>query len=290
MRCRSDPDHVVEPILKYFLTFFNLVVFLMSICCIIGGSWLLYQRDSVQNNKTNVESVFDITTDLGAYLIAIGCIGIIFAIIGCAATIRESIFFLRIYMFILILITVLNLIVGVIFLIYSGKITTAIQTKLEKTYILNYYDDDEIKSLFDLLQGQYSCCGIQNYTDWNSNPYHNCNSTQSALSCLVPVSCCKDYEKNKETLNLFCSREVLKDSSLVSNINTMGCRQAIITLAQYGVKILSSCLVGITIILAITIVLVQYLLILIRKEQALYNAKNRYSTLDNDDEIMDYLN
>jgi hypothetical protein len=96
---------------------------------------------------------------------------------------------------------------------------------------------------------------------------------------------------------LFCSQQVLKDPSLITNINSNGCRQAIIEIAQYGVKILSSCLVGLTIIFSITVILVQFLMILVRKEQALYNAKNakinkngQYTELDNDDEALDFIN
>lgn len=110
---------------------------------------------------------------------------------------------------------------------------------------------------------------------------------------------------------MFCSGNVLSNNNLVGNINTEGCRKAIIKLAQYGVKVLSSVLVAVTIIMvrqldfhyllylsylkfitkqAIIIALVQYLLILIRKEMALYNAKNKYSTLEEFDEAMDYLN
>lgn len=50
----------------------------------------------------------------------------------------------------------LNLTVGVIFLIYSGKITSTVTNQLQTTYITNYYESDEIKSLLDLLQGQVS--------------------------------------------------------------------------------------------------------------------------------------
>lgn len=63
----------------------------------------------------------------------------------------------------LILIFIFNLVIGVVFLIYSGKITSTVINRLQAFYLLNYYDDNEIKSLFDLLQGQYSCCGIQGY-------------------------------------------------------------------------------------------------------------------------------
>ena len=44
---------------------------------------------------------------------------------------------------------------------------------------------------------------------------------------------------------------MLKDESLTVNINTAGCRQAIISLAQYAVKILSAILIGVTVVLVI---------------------------------------
>lgn len=68
----------------------------MAVGSIVGGSWLLYKSENVETDKTNFESVFDMTTDLGAYLIALGVIGIIFSIVGLAATIRENILLLRI--------------------------------------------------------------------------------------------------------------------------------------------------------------------------------------------------
>ncbi len=89
---------------------------------------------------------------------------------------------------------IVSLVTGVVFLIFSGKITTTITTKIQSTYITNYYEDDDFKTVYDTLQKNYQCCGITNYTDWNSNPYHNCSSaaSTSALKCLVPSSCCKN--------------------------------------------------------------------------------------------------
>jgi hypothetical protein len=61
----------------------------------VGGSWLLYQRDTAQLNSENVKSIFDLAADIGGYLLAVGIIGIIFSLIGVAATLRENIFGLR---------------------------------------------------------------------------------------------------------------------------------------------------------------------------------------------------
>lgn len=76
---------------------------MISIGYFVGGAWLLYQRDDTESNKTNLEGVFNLSTDLGGYLIAIGVVGMIFSIIAIAATIRENVFVLRLvyYFFLL---------------------------------------------------------------------------------------------------------------------------------------------------------------------------------------------
>ncbi len=63
----------------------------MGIGFIIGGSYLLYTRDTA----VNFESVYNIATDLGGYLITIGILTVIFSTIAIAATIRENVFALR---------------------------------------------------------------------------------------------------------------------------------------------------------------------------------------------------
>lgn len=37
---------------------------------------------------------------------------------------------------------------------------------------------------------QFSCCGGDEFTDWNVNPYHACNSS-GPLACGVPYTCCR---------------------------------------------------------------------------------------------------
>ncbi len=98
---------------------------------------------------------------------------------------------------ILVSITVLNLLVGVTFLVFSGKITQTITEKLGSKYIKNYFEDNNILSVYDILQSEYGCCGITDYKDWAANPYFNCTSisSDSTLKCLVPASCCRNYTK-----------------------------------------------------------------------------------------------
>lgn len=136
-----------------------------------GGIWILDKRSNIASDLNNV---FDLLTDLAGASIAIGIIGVIFSIIGIAAALRQSIYWLRVvilvsfiiklslikllkkYEIILILVMTLNLVVGVIFLIYSGQITNSVTDYMSSTVITSYYYNSVSTQLLDSLQGDVS--------------------------------------------------------------------------------------------------------------------------------------
>ncbi|NXR25347.1 TSN15 protein, partial [Cinclus mexicanus] len=55
--------------------------------------------------------------------------------------------------------------------------------------IRHYYDDLDFKNILDFVQEKFSCCGGDEFRDWEVNQYHACNGS-GALACGVPHSCC----------------------------------------------------------------------------------------------------
>uniref|UniRef100_A0A8U7NXF7 Tetraspanin-15 n=1 Tax=Corvus moneduloides TaxID=1196302 RepID=A0A8U7NXF7_CORMO len=55
--------------------------------------------------------------------------------------------------------------------------------------IRHYYDDLDFKNILDFVQEKFSCCGGDEFRDWEVNQYHSCNGS-GALACGVPHSCC----------------------------------------------------------------------------------------------------
>ncbi|NXD00992.1 TSN15 protein, partial [Certhia familiaris] len=55
--------------------------------------------------------------------------------------------------------------------------------------IRHYYDDLDFKNILDFVQEKFSCCGGDEFRDWEVNRYHWCNGS-GALACGVPHSCC----------------------------------------------------------------------------------------------------
>lgn len=272
---KMDEDEFVEPVLKYFIVAFNLITFIISVLSICGGAWLLAEFDSVISSDKNFSSVYDLTFDLAVYLIIVGIVGVIITSLAIAATYQENLFVLKLYNIVLVFLTIMGLVTGVTFLIFSGKITSTITEKLQSKYITLYYEDQFYKNVFDSLQGKYSCCGITDYKDWNGNPYHNCtSSSQSSLKCFVPSSCCIGYTT---TTNAFCSGNVLADAGKETNINPSGCSNVIIETAAYAISVTAGCSIGFTVFFIINLGLVQWLILLVQKEKALFNTG--YKTL-----------
>uniref|UniRef100_A0A8C0QQ06 Tetraspanin n=1 Tax=Chelonoidis abingdonii TaxID=106734 RepID=A0A8C0QQ06_CHEAB len=55
--------------------------------------------------------------------------------------------------------------------------------------IRHYYDDLDFKNILDFVQEKFSCCGGDEYKDWDVNQYHSCNGS-GPLACGVPYTCC----------------------------------------------------------------------------------------------------
>uniref|UniRef100_A0A8B9MYY3 Tetraspanin n=1 Tax=Accipiter nisus TaxID=211598 RepID=A0A8B9MYY3_9AVES len=55
--------------------------------------------------------------------------------------------------------------------------------------IRHYYDDLDFKNILDFVQEKFSCCGGDEYRDWEVNQYHSCNGS-GPLACGVPYTCC----------------------------------------------------------------------------------------------------
>ena len=80
---------------------------------------------------------------------------------------------------------------------------------------LKKYGKDENQGTtesWNLLQIQFKCCGVQNYTDWES--VESFNSTSS-----VPNSCCTEEAKNENT-NTTCGEGQLTNPT---HIYEIGC-------------------------------------------------------------------
>uniref|UniRef100_A0A8C4VW88 Tetraspanin-15 n=1 Tax=Gopherus evgoodei TaxID=1825980 RepID=A0A8C4VW88_9SAUR len=93
--------------------------------------------------------------------------------------------------------------------------------------IRHYYDDLDFKNILDFVQEKFSCCGGDEYKDWDVNQYHSCNSS-GPLACGVPYTCCIKKVPG-EVINTLCGYKTLEKErlQLVDIIHVRGCIHAV---------------------------------------------------------------
>ncbi|XP_026718808.1 tetraspanin-15-like [Athene cunicularia] len=93
--------------------------------------------------------------------------------------------------------------------------------------IRHYYDDLDFKNILDFVQEKFSCCGGDEYRDWEVNQYHSCNSS-GPLACGVPYTCCVRKVPG-EVINTLCGYRTLDKErlELLSIIHVRGCIHAV---------------------------------------------------------------
>ena len=68
----------------------------------------------------------------------------------------------------------------------------------------NYMADNRIKSLWDGLQTEFTCCGTKSHLDWK-NIFYEMNKTG------LPDSCCKGYPKEQN-----CGKDIFQENIVLS--------------------------------------------------------------------------
>uniref|UniRef100_A0A8C0UKI6 Tetraspanin-15 n=1 Tax=Cyanistes caeruleus TaxID=156563 RepID=A0A8C0UKI6_CYACU len=92
--------------------------------------------------------------------------------------------------------------------------------------IRHYYDDLDFKNILDFVQEKFSCCGGDEFRDWEVNRYHWCNGS-GALACGVPHSCC--VRAVSRVVNTLCGYRALDKErlELLGTIHVRGCIHAV---------------------------------------------------------------
>uniref|UniRef100_A0A8C3CKM1 Tetraspanin-15 n=1 Tax=Cairina moschata TaxID=8855 RepID=A0A8C3CKM1_CAIMO len=93
--------------------------------------------------------------------------------------------------------------------------------------IRHYYDDLDFKNILDFVQEKFSCCGGDEYRDWEVNLYHSCNGS-GPLACGVPYTCCIRKVPGEVTNTLCGYRTLDKERlELLNVIHVRGCIHAV---------------------------------------------------------------
>ncbi|XP_044262951.1 tetraspanin-1 [Tribolium madens] len=179
---------------KYILCAFNFIIFLAGSVVLAVGIWLAVDKNSFVGLSKIVPSdhvqqfIQPAVIEQGAYiLIAVGGFMFIVSFLGYCGALRESQCLLTTYGICLLVILIAEIAVACLTVAYKPKAEEETR-KLLKSTIENYYSPPENKDavtlMWDHLQANLKCCGVNNYTDYRSST----KWTNSGK--VIPESCC----------------------------------------------------------------------------------------------------
>ncbi|EHB12299.1 Tetraspanin-3 [Heterocephalus glaber] len=166
--------------LKTVLVFLNLIFWgAAGILCYVGA----YVFITYDNYDHFFEDVYTLIP--AVVIIAVGALLFVIGLIGCCATIWESCCGLTTFVIILLLVFVTEVVVVDLGYVYRAKVQSEVDHSIQKgCKTSNGTNPGAASRATDYVQRQLHCCGIHNYSDWETK-------NQS-----VPLSCCRETASN----------------------------------------------------------------------------------------------
>lgn len=228
---------------KYLMFIFNLLFFISGLALIIVGALVMIKIDHFKFLDSQMSSALN----AAIVLIVGGSIVLIIAFFGCFGAVRENYCMIVTFTALLCLVFVLEIAVAIAVFATRDQLQSVV-TKSLKDSVPNYYYDDDITIFWDQVQKEISCCGAENYTDWEDNNYLRLNESDG-----VPGSCCKNHgcqvqglakasfdEADKVIFTKGCVSNI--DPWVIKNIVIIGGVAIGLTFLQILGIILASCL------------------------------------------------
>jgi len=198
-------------LVKYTLFLTNLLIFVLGLVTLGFGIWVVVDKPSFLDLFTEAQDAINANTDintdsfdLGIYagapilLIVVAVLVSIIAFFGCFGAMKESKCLLITY-FIIVLSIFIAFIVGAV-LVYQGGLDDQVKQPLIDS--MQYYKDQptekvdiSFKAIWNTVQEELRCCGVNNVTDWTLAI--NANWEGNAIK---PEGCC-EWTRDQDAKN-----------------------------------------------------------------------------------------
>jgi CD63 antigen len=179
--------------MKYSLFFFNFLfvitgIILLSIGLVVQGAFFGYEHF--------LESQF---YSIPALLIATGIIIFFVAFFGCYGAFKENYCMVLTFSCLLICIFILELAGGIAGYVLRDQTEDLLKTSLHQT-IVQYNGESyvPITKLWDNVQSEYECCGVESSMDWVLAK----NNSIPMSCCVIPPGQMDSYTCNNETTSI----------------------------------------------------------------------------------------
>ncbi|XP_026563656.1 tetraspanin-6-like [Pseudonaja textilis] len=150
----------------------------------VAGGVLIITGVCVQVKLHNAFVILnEAASGIGVTITAIGVLIIILSGFGAIALFRSSKAMIKMFTGFLVVFLITEILIVATAYVCRVKLQQTVSKDLMK--ILNKYEKNrQATKRVDILQAEYQCCGVKNYTDWQ-------NTTFGLRFSSVPKSCCK---------------------------------------------------------------------------------------------------
>nr|XP_023026022.1 tetraspanin-9 [Leptinotarsa decemlineata]XP_023026023.1 tetraspanin-9 [Leptinotarsa decemlineata]XP_023026024.1 tetraspanin-9 [Leptinotarsa decemlineata]XP_023026025.1 tetraspanin-9 [Leptinotarsa decemlineata]XP_023026026.1 tetraspanin-9 [Leptinotarsa decemlineata] len=186
---------------KYILCGFNFFIFLLAFALLGLGTWLAVDKSSfiglvtiIPNEQLQEFTKPGVIEQISYVFISIGAFMLVVSLLGYCGALRQSNCILTTYASFLLIILILEVVAVSLAVVYKAKAEEEIKNSL-KLSISKYYsksdNEDAITLSWNKIQIALHCCGVDNYTDYQTNEQW-LNSDK-----VIPESCCVLDSNNK---------------------------------------------------------------------------------------------
>jgi len=197
----------------YFYVF-DFIFFLAGVGVLGASLWITYTKSELMVLTTNAAYKW-----LAYVLMSAGAISLVVAIFGFFAVWKRNQCCVMLYLFLLVLIFLLEVTVGVLALTYS-KMNIVSKESLKEVFSETYGVSEAETMAIDKLQQEYKCCGAETFENWEDTKWQTLIGPKTSTNKLngtilynfvVPDSCCTSMSKS-------CGKSLSP-----SNIPYLGC-------------------------------------------------------------------
>jgi len=184
----------------------------------------------------------DINYNLAPYImIACGVFVILVGFIGCWAAVKEHGWALKMYMFILVILVLVEIAGAIAGYVMRNRLSEGLKKGLTNA-VKHYITDSDMKEAMDKVQSDIiKCCGVNGYKDYvytNTNTNTTSNSTKTEYK--VPKSCCKDEKSCKND-------KIIDDSTKDLGFYQNGCYDELLSKTKASFVIFGGTALGIAV-------------------------------------------
>lgn len=233
-----------QNLVKWLMLIFNLLFWVSGIGLIIVGAV------AQGHYKPYLSFLNSGYVSAPVLFICVGAIITLIAFFGCCGAAKESYCMLMTFAVLLGVIFIVEMAGGIAGYVERGKVSEYLEDNMRDG--LERYNATTDRAVWDGMQSELKCCGVDSYDDWLSNA----TTPAGGLIGSVPLSCCKVKEaafcdRNITNLGLNCAD---KDKTDHCPVYSVGCLPLVQTKLENNILAIGGFGIGVAFIQILGIV------------------------------------